>query len=303
MPSARLSLGTARLGLPYGVASGGDPLSAGEVDAILETALDLGVPMLDTAPVYGCAEDRIGDFLRRRARHGEIAICTKLPPVAAAAGSEVGAFVAAAVESSRRRLGVERIDCYLVHHAGDLREHGKALVDALGGEQERGRIERIGISAYEPAVAESVLAYPPLSVVQHPLNLLDRRLLSSGSLGRLRDRGVRVHARSVFLQGLLSLRAEALPRRLARARPVLAVLRDVLGEWDAAPPDVAVAFAATMPGVERVVVGVDTPEQLRENVEALRRGVPDGLAEALAERIGDAPRDVVDPTRWPEEPS
>ena len=138
--------------------------------------------------------------------------------------------------------------------------------------------------------------------MQHPYNLLDRRLTESGILGRLQDRGVSVHARSVFLQGLLSLRPDDLPARVAHARPHVAGLAALLAEFDTTPREAALGFAAAC-GADGVVVGVDGPGQLRDNLEAMARPLPEGLLTELSTRIGAVPLEVIEPVRWPGERS
>ena len=302
MSSARLTLGTAQLGQPYGVANRRGIPTPKEVDTILETALELGVRSLDTASDYGEAEARIGDFIKRHASPASFAVCSKLPRIGTEPSpAAVEAIVSDAVESSLRRLGQDRIDCYLIHHADDLRHHGPALAEALARQRERGRVDRIGVSVYSPDEAVAVLDYPELTVVQHPLNLLDRRLVSSGRLRELSSRGVVVHARSLLLQGLLTLSPDELPRHVTHARPIVMKLRELLAEYGVAPPDVALAFVGATEGIEQVIVGVDTPEQLRSNVAALARPLPEGLVEALATRLQEAPPEVIDPRLWPAE--
>jgi aryl-alcohol dehydrogenase-like predicted oxidoreductase len=301
---ARLRLGTAQLGMRYGIANRTGLPSAAEADRILATALDVGIRALDTAEAYGLAEARIGSFLAKRRGADAFTISSKLPKLDLERDSgTVETSVARAIEGSLRRLGVERIDEYLVHDASDLRRHGRALVEALARQRDRGTIARIGVSLYGPSEIALALEHVEISVVQHPLNLLDRRLVTSGLLAELRKRGIAVHARSPFLQGLLRLAPEDVPERMAWARPSLEDLRGVLAEWSVVPGDLALAFAASHEGVDCVVAGAETAEQVRENAAAIDRRLPPGLAGALRRRRTMAAIDVVDPTRWPREAS
>lgn len=296
MFESRLSLGTAQLGLSYGLGNTRGRPTDVEADTILETAFELGVRSLDTAGAYGDAEKRIGSFLHRQGGPAGLEICSKLP--AAHGVSDVRAHVAEAVESSCRRLGVEPLDEYLVHDIRDLQQHGHALIDALAEQQERGRVARLGVSVYDPGDVAVVLEYPELTVVQHPLNLLDRRLQKSGMIQQLCSRGVALHARSIFLQGLFALEPAALPGPVTHAAQVLVNLRRLLGEWSLAPMDVALPFVAAVDGVAKLVIGVETPEQLSTSIATLSRPLPAGLSEALDERLEAVPLDILDPSRW-----
>ena len=86
---------------------------------------------------------------------------------------------------------------------------------------------------------------------------------------------------------------------MAHARDELVALREWLTGWNVAARDVALPWVAAISGVEQVVVGVDSPGQLRANLEALRRPLPDGLDRALRQHPVTAPLDVLEPTRWP----
>src|SRR5688500_9398140 len=110
--NGRLALGTAQLGMAYGVANRRGRLSARDVEAILDAAIALGVRCFDTAPVYGDAEQAIGEWRKRRAPSQEIEISTKLPRLPTEI--DVWRFVRDAIERSRQRLNVEVIDHYLV---------------------------------------------------------------------------------------------------------------------------------------------------------------------------------------------
>ena len=68
--------------------------------------------------------------------------------------------------------------------------------------REEGLVASVGISGYEEAdVASALEAFDTLDVVQVPVNVLDQRLDGSRILAEVRDRGGRIQARSILLQG------------------------------------------------------------------------------------------------------
>ena len=74
-----------------------------------------------------------------------------------------------------------------------------------------GLVEKIGLSAYTPEEIAKASTLIDLDIVQVPFNIIDRRLLETGWLNRLHDSGVEIHARSIFLQGLLLEDPQNLP--------------------------------------------------------------------------------------------
>lgn len=64
-------------------------------------------------------------------------------------------------------------------------------------------VKNIGVSVYEGKQIDGILERFDIDLIQLPLNVLDQRLLHSGHLAKLKNAGIEIHARSVFLQGLL----------------------------------------------------------------------------------------------------
>ena len=184
MSARRLTLGTAQLGMPYGVAGNGQEPTELHAANLLHAAYELGITSFDTAPSYGEAEARIGRFLRAHGLHEHVTLCTKLSSLSGTDPARIEQRVDDAITSSLRRLRADAIHTYLLHDAADLARHGRALVDALERQRAKGRVLNLGVSVYGPDGLRWVEKYPELGVVQHPFNLLDRRLLDAGCPAR-----------------------------------------------------------------------------------------------------------------------
>lgn len=271
----KLTLGTAQLGMGYGIANRGGRPSAQAAAEILTHAVRAGVGSFDTAPAYGDAERILGEALE----HAPVEIVTKLPRLVT---DDVQAEVRGAVEASRRRLRRDRIDVYLIHDASDLLRCGRRLTDALLAEEAAGRIGRSGVSLYDP-VDRSALE--GLSAIQFPFNLFDRRFRGGFE-------GFETYARSPLLQGLFALPpAEA----FAAARPWLARLRSLTTD----PVSVAIAFARDRSGADHLLLGVETVAQLDAALAAVERPLDPELARTVEGAFEEVPADVFDPRRWP----
>ncbi len=291
-----LVLGTAQIGMPYGIANRGHLPDRREALGLLAAARDLGIEELDTAPGYGKAENRIGAFLKGCDHTFEVA--TKLPALPDSLDSAtLGRQVDGAITGSLRRLGIERISRYLIHRASDLFRYGEALIDALEEQRTRQRIGTIGLSAYSPADTCLMPNWPNVTVLQHPLSVLDRRLLGSDSIDELRARGVRVEARSVMLQGLLALEPNDPVVHKLGVRDVMLTLRDVLRAIDTRPLEIALPFVLAA-GADRVVIGADNPSQLAANVKSLEQPCGATLL-AVIQALPHPDDALIDPRRWP----
>jgi aryl-alcohol dehydrogenase-like predicted oxidoreductase len=156
--------------------------------------------MLDTAQAYGDSEQVLGATM-----HDAWRLVTKTLPLRSERvdASQLQA-VGQAFGESLRRLGTNVVDTLLVHHARDLLvPGGESLYEWLAARKRDGVVQRIGASVYDGAEIAALLARFALDVVQLPASIADQRLVVDGSLARLRQAGVEIHVRSLFLQGVL----------------------------------------------------------------------------------------------------
>jgi aryl-alcohol dehydrogenase-like predicted oxidoreductase len=284
----RLALGTVQFGLPYGVANSVGQISAGEAARIVARAREAGIDTLDTAISYGDSEACLG-----RIGVAGMRVITKLPPVPEDC-ADVESWVEQRVAESMARLRTARLAGVLLHRPGQLLgEHGAALYRALRGIQQRGLTDRIGVSIYDPEQLAALWPRFQMDLVQAPLNIIDRRMVESGWLARLAGAGVQVHARSVFLQGLLLMPAARRPRCFARWQ----VLWD---EWEAwlaregvSALQACLGYVLSVSEVARVVVGVDGVAQLEQVLAGAVARVP-----APPRSLVSGAPDLIDPSRW-----
>ena len=258
----RLGIGTVQFGQAYGVSNSRGQVPLGEVRAILYRAAQAGIGLLDTAANYGKAEEVLSQTAA-----GSFRIVTKSISVS----HGVDAVVARARQSVKY-LG--RVDLFLVHAAADLvGPSGAQLWQALHRLKAEGTVGGIGISAYAVEDPVSLAERFRPDAMQVPLSLLDQRLLLDGSLGRLKELGVELHVRSVFLQGLLFL--DVLPEKLAYAAPMLKAARTRIAAAGITPMAAALAFVLSRPEVDTAVLGLAGLRQLEEILAAVATPTPE----------------------------
>lgn len=294
----QLALGTVQFGLDYGISNGMGQTPLDEVRAILECAAAQGIDMLDTAPAYGESESVLGCCLPLS---GQFAVVSKVPRMGAQErAADFGPLVRQSCQQSLQRTGQSRLYGLLVHHADDcLQVGGEAIYREMEQLKREGLTERIGFSLYDAQQIEELLARYTMDFVQLPLNVLDQRLLRSGHLSMLARRGVEIHVRSVFLQGLLLMEPSRIPGTLAPLVPHLRGYHQWLTAKGLNPLEGALAFLRQVPEVSRAVVGVNSLEQLREIAEAWERaaGAP---REILDFGVAASLEEFIDPRRWKE---
>lgn len=284
---SRLALGTVQFGLAYGVANQEGQVSRSTAKAMLELAAEHRVDTLDTAIAYGESEACLGE-----AGIGGFKVVSKLPAVPEGC-ADVDAWVQEQVALSLARLGAGSMYGLLLHRPEQLlAEGGAALYGALQRLKETGQMQKMGISIYDPGQLHALIPRYRFDLVQAPLNLVDRRLHTSGWLQRLKDGEVEVHTRSAFLQGLLLMPRSAIPARFAPWAELWDRWHGWLGAHDMTAVQACLAYPLSFPGIDRVVVGADSMGQLSEILLAAvngRHDFPDLQCDA---------EDLINPARW-----
>lgn len=287
--AARIALGTVQFGLPYGVANTQGQVSYDQAEAMLRAMRTAGIDTIDTAIAYGEAETVLG-----RIGVSGFRLVSKVPVLREPAIA-VDDWVMAQVEASLERLRVPRLGGLMLHAPDDLLgPHGSDLASGLLRARDAGLAERIGLSVYSPEQLAVLVDRLPLEIIQIPLNVFDRRFVETGWLDRLVSNDVEVHARSVFLQGLLLMPSDRVPSKFAPFRTLI----DGWHAWlsgDAAAGrstvQACLAHVASYAGISRLVVGADSLAQFQDIIEAASTAplrAPESLASPATPLINPA---------------
>lgn len=274
--SGALALGTAQLGSPYGEMNKGGGLTVSQVETLLSKARSAGISTIDTASLYPRSEQLLGEVGTQG-----FDVITKLKGVNEASGSPYD-WVVGEVEASLQRLNLPSLHALLLHRPSDiLGNSGQGVIAALRDLRQDGLIRHLGFSIYQPDELSSLCEAMSPQLVQCPFSVFDRRLETSGWLQSLANEEIEVHARSVFLQGLLLCSEDTLP---AKFWPWLEIWRlwwKFLDEAKLTSIEAALNFVLATSGVSKVVVGIDSPAQLNElltfDLEQKALQVPDFL--------------------------
>lgn len=258
----RISIGTAQFGMDYGVANAGGRLSRETVFSMLEEALREGVSALDTASSYGESEAVIGEFLSRSGKDMEIT--GKLPPLDLLGVADVGPCLRRTLE----KLGRDQIYGYLVHRFENMRDH-EGLWEEMKRMKDAGSVRKIGFSIYRTEELDYLLDEEvDIDIIQLPYNVFDRRF--EAYFPALKEMGAEIHVRSVFLQGLFFLGMDRIEKDFVRARDAIALLKDISRKEEIPLQALCLCFALLDAAVDKVVVGMDSVGQFRENIDSAR---------------------------------
>lgn len=284
----QLILGTAQFGSGYGITNNKRRIDDQTVIEIVDMALARGISLFDTATDYGDSQDRLGALAEQSTKARFITKFslaeTGEPPTAESL-----------YEESMRRLGVEKLAGLLFHKVADLSDERSLLAfDVVRRARDAGIIDRVGVSIYDKSGLNGVLtAFPDLDILQIPGSIVDRRLLDDDDVHALSARGVEIHVRSVFLQGLLLADPSAFDERFVALSPVVDSLRSHAMETGVELLELLLSFVRDCPIVDAVLVGATSVAEIGAIADAW--GAPSG---ALFEMVPALPLEVIDPRRW-----
>lgn len=286
----KLALGTAQFGMAYGTFNRTGQVPLLEIHKILDFAASKGVGVLDTAHSYGSSEEVLGQ-IDAGARFD---VVTKIP---ALNGLHAAVRAPKLFSQSLDRLRLGRVYGLLLHRAADLFEEGAdALWQSLEALKVHGQVQKIGFSASGPEEALQILQRFPVDLVQIPMNVFDARHRDSAVLALCQERGVEVHARSVFLQGFALAVPDELTGHLAKYRGLLSAFRTCCAKLGVSPLHGALQYALKQLEVTRVVVGTDSLAQCEDIVRASCGAQIAFPSEFESVRCDDL--DLIDPSRW-----
>lgn len=274
-PARKLVLGTAQFGLAYGIANSSGRPDQTTAENLIKKAIANGVAYLDTARAYGNSEEVIGNSLKS-GWEGRTQVITKLSPLTSCPAETdpdtVGAFVDASIFRSCAALRTQTLDVLMLHRVSHLSDWSGAVWGRLLELKAEGRLKALGVSVQSPMELEQALALPEIEFIQMPFNVLDKRW--DGMISEIRKtkqlRPLIVHVRSALLQGLLpsSTFEHWQKANIATPEPVIRWLTDQCckaGRNSVA--DFCLSFVKSLDWVDGVVVGMETCEQLAENIQ------------------------------------
>jgi aryl-alcohol dehydrogenase-like predicted oxidoreductase len=285
-----LGLGTAQFGSVYGISNQGKMVSDGDLDLILSLLRDHQIITLDTAAAYGQAEQRLG-----QRDLSSFDIVTKI--AAPETEDNLHAFdPERMIAESLDRLGISTLDAVLIHNAEKIAPD--TLIKVLSELHllvEQGICRKIGVSLYNPYKLLELLGKIPLSLAQIPFNVFDQRLLDEDIQNLIKKHDVEIHARSIFLQGLLLMEKANIPDYFQPWQKQLALWQGYLNSHGITALKGVMGFVNKYKNhhVSRFIVGLETPQQLNMIINSSKTPLIDQISNFHCDDLN-----LINPSNW-----
>mgnify|MGYP003630367339 CR=1 FL=1 len=257
----KLSIGTANFTQPYGVLSQGKAIPQKEVKAIFESALIKGIIDFDTAFGYGDLQEHLSTLDST----SSVRLVSKFSIL------DDYDDVYDQIKSMCDRNDFKSFYGLLVHDPQNIAQADKQNLTAFFDRLKKDRlVQKVGVSVYDLDELKTFNKILPADLVQIPLNPFNQVFLESEAQEYLAKSQVEVHARSLFLQGVLL--ADALPAYLDGLRKNWERFNDLSAEFPS-KLEALLWWANSQSFVTKWVLGVSSKRDL------------DGLAQASSSII------------------
>ena len=207
----KFAIGTAQIKRGYGIL--GNHLKLSEAKKIFSIKRK-NIKYIDTAPSYGVSEKYLGKNL-----NDKIKIITKIDKLNCSKKEEVCREIEQKILKSFKKFN-RTIDCILFHNEKDAFWLKEKIIRKKIKEMIKIRyIKKVGVSCYQYENIKHYCKFYKFNVFQVPLNILNINKDKINNLKKLKKKyGFEIHARSIFLQGILLMQTSMLPKKLLRIK-------------------------------------------------------------------------------------
>jgi aryl-alcohol dehydrogenase-like predicted oxidoreductase len=285
--NSKLILGTVQFGLDYGINNSSGLPTLEKVFDLLDFANNY-ITCLDTARSYGVSEQRIGKYHRENLSR-KFHVNTKFSK-----GRIENPFkeLVAAID----RLNISIIDTMMFHSLDDFKNNRKSMELLL--KEGKGRyFRKFGVSVYTVEELEQLKNINEVEVIQVSFNLMDNHSKKGAILSELKELGKEIHVRSCFLQGLFFMLPKNLTGNLKDAEKYINKINTIVSNNEISLGELALSYCISKKYIDKVLIGVDSMEQLKQNLKWSSTMLIKDLENAI-DSIDVKEEVLLNPSKW-----
>jgi aryl-alcohol dehydrogenase-like predicted oxidoreductase len=256
----RYILGTAQIGLDYGISNVAGKPDYATSFSIIKTGYSEGIRFFDTAQAYGNSEIILGHIFQELGVVNNVYIISKLSKDQDLDNYE---NILHSINCSLKNLGVNQLWGLLLHDPQCLSMIDTKIWNYFISLKNLGVMKYFGISVYTPKEVEEAILNPYIDIIQAPCNLWDIDILNN-NLFRLAERYQKlIFIRSIFLQGLLFMEPKMVSKRLPIAEKAAEEWEKIISDYGIDRHQVCMRFAQALNCP--IIIGVDNGQQVIKN--------------------------------------
>ena len=257
----KIILGTVQFGLNYGINNNIGQLSFQKVSAILDSAYNNGITSLDTAQLYGTSIDIISKFHSKR--DFRFNVINKF--------QNINQNIYSVCLNELDKLSINNYESYLFHSFKDYFYSDVSVFNSLSELKKDKKINAIGVSVYTNEQFEQVIYDKRIDLIQFPYNVFDNDNKRKKIMALAKKYGKQLHARSIFLQGLIFKNKDHLPKNLKEIKPYIEQLEHIKVKYSIGFDHLAFAYVLQNKFIDKILIGIDSILQLESNIKLIKK--------------------------------
>lgn len=277
------------MGLSYGINNIKGKIKVSESHEIFKMAFESGIRLLDSAETYGNAHQIIGNFHTLYPEY-RFNVITKVPPLDKIENIE------AKIEQYLQELNVNELECIMFHSFQSYKNNIN-LIPRLENLKEKGQIKQIGVSIYTNEELKELIDDNNIDVIQLPFNLLDNFSVRGKLLNEAKSKGIIIHTRSAFLQGLFFKNPLEESSIVKPLKNQLIEINNLAQKAGVPIGTLALSYCIGQSCIDQVLIGIDSKDQLQFNLDAVGHQISDAIIKSI-NQIKTTNKDLLNPSLW-----
>jgi len=292
----KLVLGTAQLGMDYGINNKTGKPSSEDSYKIIKTAWGQGIRYFDTAQSYGNSEAILGSAIKKLGIQDKAFIISKIKGVLA--GLDEGELLSS-IEKSLKVLNVKKLYSLLLHDSLNLdlwNDNTRRVIKKI---KINNISKKIGISVYSYKDALKALDLNDIDMIQMPFNIFDQAYYSKGIFLEAKKRNKIVLLRSVFLQGLLLMDIKDLSANQKHFEKYLKKRDELCKSLKMDKKELAMGYVKKRASGSFIVLGAEIPSQVTETISILNNSdMSEVNAKIIEKELAVLDENIINPSKW-----
>ncbi len=283
----KLSIGTAQFGFLYGICNKNGIVNKREVKKIFNYCKLKKITSIDTAQGYGKSHKVLGSLKLKNFN-----ITTKISEIKKIKNNEnLESHINLVINKILKELKTKKFYALLIHNTDQLRgKTGKNIYKILQKLKKK-KFSKLGVSVYRKKELDFIIKNYQIDIVNLPISVANQEFCQNNYLLKLKNKKITIHARSIFLQGLLLSNHSNLPNKFKNNSFFLEWFKWLkINNYD--PLDVSLRFVKDMKYIDKFVIGVDNFSQLENIVKSYKKNIKIKFKKFIQSRL------LKNPSSW-----
>ncbi len=174
----------------------------------------------------------------------------------------------------KKKLKIKKIYGILIHLSKTeeiLKKRNKIFYKELIKLKKEKIVKKVGFSIYTIKDLALVLSNFKVDIIQCPINIFDKRFEKSGLLKKVKEKNIELHARSIFLQGLLLQNTKNIPKQFNNYKNLFKKWDSYLQKQKVNKLEACLYYVSKIKEIDKIIIGVDNFDQFKKIFLASRK--------------------------------